>query len=74
MTEYTVSFFKTIVGGRGVPFQACQWTGTVEAADEPAAILAAERLFCARDHLPRWSAHADRVQVAERTKTSAGPT
>ncbi len=74
MTDYTVSFFKVVVGGRGVPFEACQWTGTVEAADEPSAILAAERLFCARDHLRRWSAHADRVEVSERIRTTAGST
>jgi len=64
MTCYRVSFYKHLLSSDGHPFRCLQQSIKIRRARSiERAVLAAERRFERRQHLPAWDLHADDVDV-----------
>jgi hypothetical protein len=65
MSHFVVKFMKDVLGDNGHQVETCQRAMEIDAKNEHEARALAERGFCMLERLPRWSLHADRIQVEE---------
>src|SRR4051794_39675246 len=64
MSTYRVMFFKTLTNSYGRPFDVCQRTIDVHAAENPdRAVEEAKRRFEGYEDIAKWFLHADYVEV-----------